>query len=150
MTSILQDVRFALRRLRKDRSFAVAAIAALVLGIGANSAVFTIVNGVLLRSLPFDDPDRIVRIDTRDAQGRERGTSLDDFYDWQRASRAFSGMALAYYSTGFNLSADSDPPERYNGAYISANGFAVIGVTPAIGRGFTAEDDRPALRSSSY
>ena len=141
MTRILQDVRFALRRLRKDSSFAVAAIAALALGIGANSAVFTIVNGVLLRSLPFDDPERIVRMHTRDAQGRERGTSLDDFYDWQRASRAFSGMALAY-STGMNLSADSDPPERHNGAYISANGFAIIGLTPAIGRGFTDEDDR--------
>jgi putative ABC transport system permease protein len=142
MTTIVQDIRFAIRRLLKDRSFTIAAIAALTLGIGANSAVFTIVNGVLLRSLPFDDPDRIVRMETRDAQGRERGTSLDDFYDWQRASRAFSGMALAY-STGMNASADSDPPERYNGAFISANGFAIIGLAPAIGRGFTAEDDRP-------
>jgi hypothetical protein len=108
MANILQDVRFALRRLWNDRSFAVAAIAALVLGIGANSAVFTIVNAVLLRSLPFDEPDRIVRMHTRDTQCREGGTSLDVFCDWQRTSRTFSGMALAY-STGMNFSADSDP-----------------------------------------
>lgn len=139
---LFQDIRVATRRLMKDRSFTIAAIAALTLGIGANTAVFTIVNAVLLRSLPFDQPDRIVQISTRDGQGRLRGTSSHDFQDWQRASRAFSGMALVYSST-ISFSADDVPPEEYRGAYISANGFSIVGLSPAVGRGFAAEDDRP-------
>ena len=86
MSSILQDLRFAARRLVRDRRFTLAAVAALALGIGATSAVFTLVNAVLLRSLPFDDPDRIMMINTRDAQGREFGVSEPDFEDWRRAS----------------------------------------------------------------
>ena len=91
MQSILQDLRFAARRLIKDRWFTLAAIAALALGIGANSAVFTIINGVLLRGLPFDQPDRIMMLDSRDTRGRNFGVSLQDFDDWQRASRTHSG-----------------------------------------------------------
>src|SRR5438132_1749844 len=94
MQSILQDLRFALRRLVKDRWFTLAAIAALALGIGANSAVFTLVNAVLLRGLPFDRPDRIMWIDTRDARGRGFGVSFQDFEDWRRASRTFAGITL--------------------------------------------------------
>jgi predicted permease len=139
---LFQDIRVATRRLMKDRSFTIAAVAALTLGIGANSAVFTIVNAMLLRSLPLDQPDRIVRISTRDGLGRLRGTSLRDFEDWQRASRAFSGMALVYGST-ISFSADDVAPEEYRGAYISANGFSIVGLSPAVGRGFAAEDDRP-------
>ena len=83
-----------LRRLVKDRWFTLAAVAALALGIGANSAVFTLVNAVLLRGLPFDEPDRIMMIDWRDTRGRNFGNSLQDFDDLQRASRTFSGMSL--------------------------------------------------------
>ena len=73
MPSLLQDLRFALRRILKDRWFTLAAIVALALGIGANSAMFTLVNAVLLRRLPFDQPDRIMRIDTHDTRGRNFG-----------------------------------------------------------------------------
>src|SRR3989449_10639273 len=96
MHRILQDLRFALRRLVKDRWFTLAAVAALALGIGANSAVFTLVNAVLLRGLPFDQPDRIMWLDTRDLRGRISGVSLQDFEDWRRASRTFSDMALVF------------------------------------------------------
>src|SRR5688500_8073220 len=99
MPSIFQDVRFALRRLVRDRWFTLAAIVALALGIGANSAVFTLVSAVLLRGLPFDQPDRIMWIDTRDVRGRNLGVSVDDFEDWRRASRTFTGMTLV--QTGF-------------------------------------------------
>src|SRR5919106_668732 len=85
--SILQDVRFAGRRLVKDRWFTLAAIAALALGIGANSAVFTLVNAVLLRGLPFDEPDRIMWVDTTDTRGRRSAVSLQDFDDWRSATR---------------------------------------------------------------
>jgi putative ABC transport system permease protein len=140
MTSLLQDLRFALRRLVKDRWFTLAAIAALALGIGANSAVFTLVNAVLLRGLPFDEPERIVWIDTQDARGRRSGVSPDDFEDWAPASRTFTGMTLVQTGTMI-ISADDRLPESYSGGFISANAFELIGVDPVLGRGFVAADD---------
>jgi predicted permease len=142
MGSILQDLRYAARRLVRDRRFTLAAVAALALGIGATSAVFTIVNAVLLRSLPFDDPDRIMMISTRDAQGREFGVSEPDFEDWRRETRTFSGISLIQMGP-VSFSADDRAPDRYDGVYISWNGFSLIGTQPVIGRGFSAEDDRP-------
>ena len=142
MSSILQDLRFAARRLVRDRRFTLAAVAALALGIGATSAIFTIVNAVLLRSLPFNDPDRIMMIATRDAQGREFGVSEPDFEDWRREVRTFSGISLVQMGP-VNFSADDRAPDRHKGVYISWNGFSLIGTQPIIGRGFSAEDDRP-------
>ena len=84
----------ALRPLLKDKWFTLAAIVTLALGIGTTSAVFTLVNAVLLRTLPFDEPERIMMINTRDAQGRQFGVSEPDFEDWRRASRTFSGISL--------------------------------------------------------
>jgi len=139
---ILQDLRFAVRRLVKDRWFTLAAVLALALGIGANSAVFTLVNAVLLRGLPFDEPDRIMWVDWRDTRGRTFGNSLQDFDDLQRSSRTFAGMSLVFNGS-LNISADDRDPEQYPGVYISANGFNLIGETAALGRAFAAEDDRP-------
>ena len=147
MQSVLQDIRFAARRLVKDRWFTLAAIAALALGIGANSAVFTLVNAVLLRGLPFDEPDRIMMIDWRDTRGRNFGNSLDDFDDLRRASKTFSGMSLVF-NGALNISGDDKSPEQYPGVYISANGFSLIGETAALGRAFGPEDDLPARRRS--
>ncbi len=139
---MIQDLRFAARRLIRDRRFTLAAVAALALGIGATSAVFALVNAVLLRALPFDQPDRIMFINTRDAQGRTFGVSEPDFEDWRRASRTLSGIALIQ-TYPVNFSADERAPDQYNGAYISWNGFSLIGTQAAIGRGFSEEDDRP-------
>ena len=140
MSTLLQDLRFALRRLIKDRWFTLAAIAALALGIGANSAVFTLVNAVLLRGLPFDRPDRIMWIDTSDTRGRRSGVSPQDFDDWRPASRTFAGMTLVQSGTMI-ISADDRLPESYSGGFISANAFDLIGVKPVLGRGFVSEDD---------
>src|ERR1051326_8768341 len=129
MDRILQDLRFAFRRLLKDRSFTLAGIAALALGIGANSAVFTLVNAVLLRQLPFNRPDRIMWIDTHDARGRNFGVSLQDFEDWRRASRTFAAMTLVQ-SGNLSISGDDRRSESYAGGYISANAFDVIGIKP--------------------
>src|SRR6187399_1145455 len=142
MNSIIQDLRYAARRLVKDPRFTLAAVAALALGIGATSAVFTLVNAVLLRSLPFDDPDRIMMIGTKDAQGREFGVSEPDFEDWRREVRTFSGISLVQMGP-VNFSADDRAPDQYDGVYISWNGFSLIGTQPVIGRGFSVEDDRP-------
>ncbi len=142
MTSILQDLKFAARRLIRDRRFTLAAVAALALGIGATSAVFTLVNAVLLRTLPFDDPDRVMIINTRDAQGRTFGVSEPDFEDWRRATRTFSGISLVQMGA-VNFSADERQPDQYDGVYISWNGFSLIGTHATVGREFSAEDDRP-------
>jgi putative ABC transport system permease protein len=145
MQNLLQDLRFAARRLVKDRWLTLAAVAALALGIGANSAMFTIVNAVLLRGLPFDDPDRIMMLDTKDARGRRFGVSVQDYEDWQRASKTFSGMSIVFNGS-MNLSADDRVPEQYPGVYISANGFDIIGERAALGRAFGPEDDKPGAQ----
>jgi putative ABC transport system permease protein len=134
------DVRFALRQMRRAPGFAAVVVATLAIGIGANTAVFTIANAVLFKLLPFDKPDRIVFIDTQDTHGRSLGVSLQDFEDWRRESKAFSALTLVF-SPGLTLARDDHLPEQYPGAYISANGFDAIGQTVALGRGFRPEDD---------
>ena len=141
MQSLLQDLRFAARRLVKDRWFTVASIVALALGIGANSAVFTLVNAVLLRGLPLDNADRIMWIDSRDQRGRGIGVSFQDYEDWRAASRTFNGMTLVQNGT-LIISGDEPLPESYPGGFISANAFDVIGVKAQLGRGFVAADDK--------
>jgi putative ABC transport system permease protein len=140
--SFLQDLRFAVRLLVKDRWFSAIAVIALALGIGVNSTVFTFVNAVLIRGLPFDEPDRIMSIGTRDARSRDRGLSYLEFEDYRTGSRAFSGLA-GYSGQTMNVSDEGRAPERFAGPYISANAFSLIGERPIIGRGFGPEDDRP-------
>src|SRR5436190_2118642 len=141
--NLLQDLRFAIRLLVKDRWFTAVAVIALALGIGVNATVFTFVNAVLIRGLPFNDPDRILVVGTRDARARDRGVSYQDFVDWRAATRTFSGLA-AYSGQTMNISDEGRAPERFQGPYISANAFTLIGQQPLIGRGFLAEDDRPS------
>ena len=136
------DIRFAVRLFVKDRWFTLVATVALALGIGANTTVFTFVNAVLIRGLPFDEPDRIVSLGTRDARDRDGGVSFKDYEDWRRSTRSFTGLA-AFGTTVMNLSDGGRQPERYSGPYISANAFRLIGERPLIGRDFTDEDDRP-------
>src|SRR5215471_3067716 len=114
MQSLWQDVRFATRLLIRGRWFTLAAIVALALGIGANNTVFTIVNAVLLRPLPFDRAEQIMFLDTHDVRGRQFGVSLLDFDDWRRASHSFSGMAVVFNGS-FNLSGDDQAPEQVQG-----------------------------------
>ena len=140
--TLWQDIRFAVRLLAKDRWFTLAATIALALGIGLNTTVFTFVNAVLIRGLPFDEPDRIVSLGTRDARDRDGGVSFKDFEDWRRSARSFTGLA-AFGTTVMNVSDRGRAPERYSGPYISANAFHLIGQRPLLGRDFTAEDDRP-------
>ena len=90
--NLLQDLRFAVRLLIKDRWFTAVAVLALALGIGVNATVFTFVNAVLIRGLPFDDPDRIMSIGVRDARDRDRGLSYLDFQDWRADARSFSAL----------------------------------------------------------
>ena len=140
--NLFRDVRFAARLLFKDRWFTLMAVVVLALGIGANNAVFTIVNAVLLRSLPLPKPDQIVFIGTRDTQGRDLGVSLRDFEDWKAAARTFSGMSFVF-NGNFNVGNEGLTPDLVPGCYVSANFFGELGVPPARGRDFTPSEDTP-------
>ena len=141
VTDCLRDARFGLRLLARERWFTAAAVLVLSLGIAANNTVFVLVNGLLLRDLPFADPDRIVTIGTSVGGGRT-GISYRDLQDWSPAQRTLDGLAAANETT-MNVSDESRAPERTVGSYISANAFDLIGHVPEIGRGFDARDDRP-------
>jgi putative ABC transport system permease protein len=139
--SLWQDLRFATRVLIKARWFTLAAVTALALGIGANNAVFTIVNGVLLRGLPFQDPERIMWIGTRDARGRDGAVSFKDFEDYRAAQRSFSGFSLTT-TVDWNLVDQDRAPETLLGGIMSTEAFAILRVPPVLGRTFASEDDR--------
>src|SRR5436309_283908 len=136
--TLWQDLRFAVRLLLKDRWFTAVAAIALALGIGVNNTVFTFVNAVLIRGLPFDDPDRIMALGTRDARNRDRGLSYLEFQDWRTGNRSFAGMA-AFSGQTMNVSDEGRAPERFSGPYISANAFKLIGEQPLRGRDFLPE-----------
>lgn len=139
-----RDARFAVRLLIKERWFTAAAVLALALGIAANNTVFALVNGLLLRDLPFADPDRVMTISSSvGGAGRANaGISYLDLQDWAAAQRTFDGLG-AVTETSMNLADDGATPERFVGAYVSANAFTIIGRRPVRGRGFDAADDRP-------
>ena len=139
---LLRDIRFAGRLLVKNRWFTVMAVVVLALGIGANNAVFTIVNGVLLRNLPVAQPEEIMFLGTRDTQGRNQGVSLRDFEDWKAATRTFAGMSFLF-NGAFNVGNEGLTPDQIPGAYVSPNLFKMLGVSPALGRDFTPAEDTP-------
>ncbi len=138
----LQDIRFGWRALLKSPGFTIVAVVALALGIGANTAIFSVVNAVLLRPLPFKNPDQLVLIwESATHLGFPKNTpSPANFLDWQRQSTVFTGMA-AMAPKNFNLTGSSEP-ERLDGRRISANLFDVLGVQPQLGRGFQPQDDK--------
>jgi len=139
-TSLPQDVRYGFRVLAKSPGFSLIAILTLALGIGANTAIFSVVNGVLLNPLPFHDPHQLVSMFQEMPNFKNGSISYPNFIDWRRMNTTFEGMA-AYRSTGFNLSGNGEP-ERLHGEMISAGFFEILGVNPIIGRTFTADEDR--------
>ncbi|HET9949399.1 MAG TPA: ABC transporter permease [Longimicrobiales bacterium] len=137
------DVRYALRRLLEARGFTLAALAALSLAIGANTTVFTFVNAVLLRGLPFDEGERIVAIWSENAQGEQiGGLSHPDYADLRDELRTLEGLAIAM-GASVNLSDDETAPERLQGAYVSAGLFGLLREEPILGRRFSDQDDLP-------
>ena len=138
-----QDLQFAVRLLIKDKWFTLVATIALALGIGVNATVFTFVNAVLIRGLPFDEPERIMAVGSADpARNRlNMGVSYLDYRDWSDAAKSFSGLA-AYTGSTMNVSDQGRAPERYSGAAVTANLFTLVGEAPMLGRSFLPEDDR--------
>lgn len=143
MQTILQDARFALRTLAKSRGFTLTAILTLALGIGATSAVFSVVNGVLLRPFPFADPERQVVVWEYMPQHplKYMFSSPPDFADWRTQTDVLEQVA-AFRPTDLNRT-DGARPERIQGANVTGNLFATLGVAPALGRVLQPDDDKP-------
>lgn len=139
---IRQNIRFGLRQLRKSPGFALVAILTLALGIGANTAMFSVVDAILLRPLPYFQPDRLILVSETGtvAPGEELGVSAQEYLDYRDQNRSFSSVA-AFESDGFNLTGEGQPL-RIRAARISASAFPTLGVSPLIGRPFTANEDR--------
>ena len=139
LSDIRQDVRYALRALRKAPGFAAVAILTLALGIGANTAIFSVVNGVLLEALPFPRPDELVMIH-QTSDGHPTTSSPTNFYDWAEQSESFTAMA-AMTRNSVNLTAPGADPERLRGALVSARFFSVLHVPALLGRTFNPDED---------
>jgi putative ABC transport system permease protein len=147
MGKMLQDVRYGARVLLKSPGFALVTILALAIGIGANTAIFSVVNGVLLRPLPYPTADRLVFLSEWSRQVPNMSVSYPNFEDWRRETRSMEGMA-AFRSNGFILTGGAEP-ERLTAREVSYNFFDVLGVSPALGRAFMAEEDKPGAERAA-
>ena len=143
METLLQDLRYSLRMLRKNLGFTIIAVFTLALGIGANTAIFSVVDNVLLRPLPFKEPDRLVSIwENNPQKGEYRSpTGPANYLDWKSQSGVFEEMA-AYMTWTYNLTGVDDP-ERIESAVVSGSFFQALGVEAASGRVLLPDDDRP-------
>ena len=141
---LIQDLRYGARMLLKMPGFTLIIVLTLALGIGANTAIFSVVRGVLLRPLPYPAPGQLVNVfGSNPGRGfSNSNTSLHDFIDWQKQNRSFSYLA-AYNPGSINLSSAGQLPQRIDYARVTADFFSVLGTDPIIGRAFQAEDDQP-------
>lgn len=148
MSILFQDFRYGFRSLLGQPLFAGAAILVLALGIGANTALFSLINAVLLHPLPYPESDRLMVL-LNVERGRVTGSaSLPDYLDWCAAQRSFTDLAMVRRES-FNLSAPAQAPERVSGATVTANYLDVLGVHPALGRNFTEAEDTPGGPSAA-
>ncbi|HXW92458.1 MAG TPA: ABC transporter permease [Terriglobales bacterium] len=142
MNAIAQDLRYALRQLGKSPGFTAVALLTLALGIGANTAIFSVVDAVLLRPLPFHNPRGLVAVKTTEPGRRDDiGVSYPTFLDWRAQNHAFEGLS-AFHVDDFTLTGRGEPI-HVTGAVVSANTLSLVGVAPLLGRNFSAEEDQP-------
>jgi predicted permease len=140
MTTFIQDLRYGLRMLAKSPGFAAVAVLTLALGIGANTALFSVVNGVLLNPFPYPQPDRLVALYSRTPESLWWSIPYPNFLDWVRENHSFSALA-GYRADGFDLTGVGEP-ERLPAEMVSGSFFSLLGVRPAIGRTFLPEEDQ--------
>jgi len=138
--TLAQDLRFAVRMLVKNPAFTAVAILTLALGIGGNTAIFSIVNGVLLNPLPFPQPDRLVALHESKPNFENGSISYPNFLDWRKDNRTFSSMGLSR-RWAFSLTGRGDA-EQVNANFISAGYFDVLGIHPLYGREFTLPEEQ--------
>lgn len=149
METLAQDLRFALRQLMKHPGFTATAVLVLALGLGANTAIFTVVNAFMLRPLPYKDPARLMGLFERDPIITPEGDPFNDvapgnYLDWQKLSTSFEQIAAANDGGALNLSSPGNafPPQRVNACTCSNNLFSTLGIAPVLGRGFRPDEDR--------
>jgi predicted permease len=143
MATVVQDVRFACRTLWSSRGFAAVAILCLGLGIGLNTTIFSIADGVLLKPFPYEEPDRLLVLGSRHPQSDSNaGLSYKDLVDWKAGATSLASIGGVSFRS-LTVSDGAGEPERYAGAGISWDLFPLLGVAPTMGRGFVESDDRP-------
>jgi putative ABC transport system permease protein len=140
MNGLIKDLRYGTRSLLKNPGFALTVVITLALGIGANTTIFTIVNAVMLRPLPYGNSERLMKLNTAGSRIGER-TSPQNFLDWRSQNQSFENLGGYFAPTAIDLSGEGEP-ERISGAMISETLFPALEVAPAIGRNFLAEEDR--------
>ncbi|MFZ3244724.1 MAG: ABC transporter permease [Candidatus Acidiferrales bacterium] len=140
MGALIQDLRYALRMLRKSPGFTAVAVITLALGIGANTALFSVVNGVLLNPLPYPDPDKVVTVDSTNPDYSEGSISYPDLLDWIHDNHTFSSLAGYKSFQSFNWARQSDA-DRVSATEVSYKFFSTLGVVPALGRDFSPAED---------
>ena len=144
MDKLLQDLRYGIRALAKAPGFTIIAVLAIALGIGANTAIFSVVNAILLRPLPYPEPQQLIRAYLQEAaSGRTSTFGSADFLAWRDHQQSFEHVAAYDTMQGSFALTGLGNPERISGVAVSAHFFSTLGVTPILGRSFTAEDDHP-------
>jgi predicted permease len=139
---MLRDLRFALHLIVKDRWYSAVAIVALALGIGVNATVFTLVNAILIRGLPYKDSAKLYMLSSQRLQGGRSGVSALDLADWKSQAKSFTGIA-AFTGAGGNISDDRAAPQSVRAQRLSPNVFSLLGQQPLFGRDFAPGDDAP-------
>ena len=139
MHTLLQDVRYSIRLLLRSPGFAVTSIATLALAIGANAAIFSAVQGILIAPLPYPEPDRLVRLFEASATTPHFPVSPADFRDYRAELSTFEGLA-AYFRNDLQL-AEGSQPEQLRGMQVTSGFFTLVGHQPTLGRDFTANDE---------
>jgi putative ABC transport system permease protein len=142
MEKLLQDIRYGSRAILKSPRFAVAAVLTLALGIGANTAMFSVIRSVLMRSWPFPDPGRLLLVSQRQANGKGNLFSTRDFLDWKQQGELLAHMG-AHVSWQFNISSPGEPPQRISGGVVSYDFLPNLGAQPLLGQLFSPRQDQP-------
>ena len=148
LETLVQDAHFGLRQLRRNPGFTIVAVLTVALGIGVNTAIFSIVNAVLLRPLPFAAPNQLVSVVSTRKGGIADNASYPDFADWRTQNHVFSQMA-AYISDNFTLTGQGNAT-HIQGAIVSADLFSLLGVNPALGRAFVPEEDKLPAENGAF
>lgn len=144
MSTLLTDLRYAVRMLLKSPGFTLIAILALALGIGANTAIFSVVNAVLLRPLPYPEPDRLVLLRERTSTFPNGSVSYPNYLDWRAGQHSFTDLALVRREPfNFAVVPGDASADRMNGGRVTYNYLSILGLKPLIGRDLTEADDQP-------
>ncbi len=141
----MNDLRFAIRQLTKSPGFTFVAVLTLALGIGANTAIFSVINAVLLEPLPYPQADRIMTL-AEETGGSKSSVAFPDYLDWRRANSVFEHLAVSRNESRNLSGVHGREPERVGAAFVTANFFKVIGLAPQVGRVFTEARTRSAAR----